>query len=430
MLRRVLGARVWTLLCLCAVLAWIQSCTGPPPTPIRTAQEGIPLTKAGRPPGMDLFLLMDESGSMYGEGGTDPQQLRYEAAKYLVQNLPVKEADAAQPHRLAIIHFGDAAVSRPLIDLIPGNAEELAQNIAHVGKHLGNTSFIEALKAVKSVAEAAPPSKHTRQRIIAMFTDGEPDDRRRLRLEQYFREIGAFRQQHLSDFQFYVIGIDTTPDRARWAKSRGLWEAEVGRSNVFFITEMRELYAKYNEVIRRIFEIPEVSPDIVTAETAFEVLPYLDRLEFHIFPESKQLKLGIVRPDQRPVQAQDRDVSWRTGEGYDILTIAEPQPGAWKYRILEGKGRIRVHRNPVPFKLRLIEPEDVHPLGKPMLLKAQFAKGGGQAIAAHPDYPLAFTAKAITPKKEEINLQFLMERKIGQCITPIRPSPPRSPAAT
>ncbi len=126
---------------------------------------------------------MDESGSMYGEGRTDPQQLRYNAAKYLVQTLLVKEADAALPHRLSIItHFGDAAVSRPLADLIPGKAEELARSIFYAGKHLGNTSFIEALKAVKNVAEAAPPSKRMRQRIIAIFTDSEADHRRRLGL--------------------------------------------------------------------------------------------------------------------------------------------------------------------------------------------------------------------------------------------------------
>ncbi len=176
---------------------------------------------------------------------------------------------------------------------------------------------------------------------------------------------------------------------------------------------MKELYAKYNEVVRRIFEIPEVSPDVVTEEVAFEVQPYLDKLEFHIFPESRELKLGISRPDQTSVQAEDKEVSLQKGEGYDILTLREPQPGGWKYKILEGKGRILVLRNPVPFRLTLVEPEDVHPLGKPLLLKAQFIKGEGEEIAEHPHYPLAFAAKVITPKKEETNVQFLESRKVG-----------------
>jgi len=106
-------------------------------------------------------------------------------------------------------------------------------------------------------------------------------------------------------------------------------------------------------------------------------------------------------------------VALQKGEKYDILTIAEPQPGAWKYRVLEGKGKILVLRNPVPFRLGLLEPQSVHPLGKPMSLKARFIKEDGTEIKEHPNYPLAFTAKVIAPKKEEANVRFLKERKVG-----------------
>jgi len=86
---------------------------------------------------------------MYGDKGTDPQGLRYEAGKYLVQNLLVKEADPDFPHRISVIHFGDVSLSYPLTDLVPAKAEELAKRIPHAGKHLGNTSFIEALREVR-----------------------------------------------------------------------------------------------------------------------------------------------------------------------------------------------------------------------------------------------------------------------------------------
>jgi hypothetical protein len=38
----------------------------------------------------------------------------------------------------------------------------------------------------------------------------------------------------------------------------------------------------------------------------------------------------------------------------------------------EGKGQILVLRNAIPYKLSLIEPEDVHPVRKALLLQAQF----------------------------------------------------------
>lgn len=404
---------VWCVAWFLVTLLWIVSCSHPPDIPVRKAEEGITLQRKPSRKGMDLVLLLDESGSMYGERGTDPQGLRYEAGKYLVQNLLVKEADPDFPHRISIIHFGDVALSHPLTDLVPAKAEELAKRILHTSKHLGDTSFIEALREARKVADAAPPYKNRRELILVIFTDGEPDDKRRLSLGEYFREIHGFRQKALEGAKLYVIGIDKTLDHIKWVRSQKFWEEEVGKENIFFITEMKELYAKYNEVVRRLFELPQVSPDVVSQEVPFEVLPYLEKLEFHIFPESEELQLGIVRPDQTLVRAADKGVAVRQGKGYDILTLAEPPPGLWKYKLLKGRGRVLALRNPIPFKLNLLEPEDVHPLGKSMLLKAQFTHEGGKDIAEHPNYPLAFTARVTTPKAEEIQVQFLKERKLG-----------------
>lgn len=402
---------IYVLLVVC--LAWLAACSRPPEMPVRQAEEGIVLRRQLSLTGIDLLVLIDESGSMYGDRGTDPQGLRYEAGKYLVQNLLVKEAPPDAPHRIAVMHFGDVAQSQPFTDLVPANAEALTKSIPHAGKHLGDTSFIEALRQTQKVIADARPAKNRRDLILVIFTDGEPDDKRQLSLREYFQELHGFRQKHLGQAKFYVIGIDKTPNRVKWAKSQKFWDTEVGRENVFFITEMRELYAKYNEVVRRIFELPQVSPEVVTHEVAFEVPPYLEKLEFHVFPESAELQLGILKPDRTLVSLGDQGVTYQKGTGYDILTIARPPPGLWTYRIIKGRGHILVLRNPIPFKLSLLEPEDVHPVGKTLLLQARFINQTGQEISEHPDYPLAFTAKVITPKKAEIHLQFLPARKLG-----------------
>lgn len=99
---------------------------------------------------------------MYGDRGTDPQGLRYEAGKYLVQNLLVKEAPPDASHRIAVIHFGNVARSQPLTDLVPGNAEALAKSLPHAGKHLRDTSCIEALREARRVMASALLSRHRR----------------------------------------------------------------------------------------------------------------------------------------------------------------------------------------------------------------------------------------------------------------------------
>lgn len=131
------GTWLMTLFFLFAILPLTESCLRPREIPVRKAEEGITLKRKLSLKGVDLLLLIDESGSMYGEKGTDPQGLRYEAGRYLGQNLLVKEADPTFPHRISVIHFGDVALSHPFADLIPANAQELAQKIPHAGKHLG-----------------------------------------------------------------------------------------------------------------------------------------------------------------------------------------------------------------------------------------------------------------------------------------------------
>lgn len=339
-----------------ALLLFSSACSTPPPAPSRTAQEVIRLKQEPPTPGVDLFLVIDESGSMVGEKGTDPQGLRYEASKYLLQNLLVKKADRRFPHRISLIHFGDRAIAQPLTDLIPANAADLAQRVPHTGGGLGDTSFIEALRKVREVDTGMDtgmsPDRNRRKKVAVLFTDGEPDDRRKLRQEQYFQEIGDFIRRRLQGFQLYVIGIDRAPERTHWGRSQEAWQKAIGPQNVLFIAEMRELYARYNEVVRQIFELPEVSPDLVTPEErAFEVQPYLEELELHIFPESRELELGIRGPDGTPLKVDGRRVLLTHGPGYDILKVLEPRPGPWRYRVAKGGGRILVLRNPIPFKL-------------------------------------------------------------------------------
>jgi hypothetical protein len=180
----------------------MSACTRPPPL-ARTAQDGLALTTAAHTEGIDLFLLGDDSRSIDGEGGTEPSGLPYEAAKYPVPNLPVTKADATSPQRLALIHFGDAAVARLLVDPIPANAEELARRMPHVGKYLGNTRFIEALREVKEVADAAPAYANGGKPNLAIFTAGEPHERRRLPTPGGAAEDALF--DRLADFHLDAL---------------------------------------------------------------------------------------------------------------------------------------------------------------------------------------------------------------------------------
>jgi hypothetical protein len=70
-----------------------------------------------------------------------------------------------------------------------------------------------------------------------------------------------------------------------------------------------------------------------------------------------------VRPERKNLSLQRMEV-------HDILIIPKSQPGAWTYRVSERKGEPLMPRNPVLYKPWLDEPDDPHPLSKPMFPRA------------------------------------------------------------
>jgi len=398
---------------LCAFL--IFSCSSKP-SDIRTSKETISVQKAKMSDGVDLFLLIDESGSMNGPNGTDKGGLRFNASRYLIQNLLVKKSDTQYPNRLSVIHFGDQARSDGFADLTIGGTKQLSDSVTPPFKgSLGDTSFIHALKKVMEINASAQPYKNVRNKIIVVFTDGEPDDSRRLSVKQYFDEIQAFVQQNMKGYSLYVIGIDNATSRVKFSQTVPDWRRIAGEKNVFMLRDVKDLYTKFNQAIQQIFELPLVDQVTVTKSQEFEIQPYLDKAEFHIFTESN-VRVGIKRPNGQLLQATDKDVSLQKGENYSILTIHSPSPGMWRYEILEGTGSVSILRNPIPFRLTLVYPEQYYPVGKTLWIRAQFTKESGEEIKELPDYPLSFTAKITSPDNlnYDEDVQFLPKNKINK----------------
>ncbi len=384
---------------------------------VRTTKETINIQKVKAIDGIDLYLLIDESGSMSGQMGTDKAGLRFDAGKYLIQNLLVKNSDPENPNRVAVIHFGDDATSKGLIDLTLGGVKDLAVAVDSDSKiNMGDTSFLRALEKVVLLDSSAPECKNVRNKIIVIFTDGEPDDARHLAsIQKYFNEIQLYFKEKMKGFSLYVIGIDNQSSRIKFSDTMPEWKKVAGDNNVHVLRDVKDLYTKFNQTIQQIFELPQIERVTVTKSEDFEVQPYLDKVEFHIFTESN-IKLGIRRPDGKLVNVKDNGVSQKTVGRYSILTINSPEPGLWKYEILEGTGSVNILRNPIPFRLQLEYPPSVYPVGKPLMIRAQFTKANGEEVKELPDYPLSFTAKVTSPDypNYDEDVQFLPKNKINK----------------
>jgi uncharacterized protein YegL len=380
----------------------------------RKASETLSLASEERVFAVDVFLLLDQSGSMNGSPGhsaTDPQGLRVNASEYLIRNI-ASNSDESSPNRIGIVNFGSTAPAHltiPLTKVTKAANDEGVGNLKSSLKvlSLGDTSFISALKSAYNGFESFDTFTQRRKPIIIIFTDGEPDDERKLSQEEYFKEIGNFISTSLqpNGCDIYIIGIDAAG--TNWVSSDPNWKKILSDRFVYQISNMQQLREQFNEAIRQIFGIPPVPPEVVTPKgLEFDIPPYLEKVEFHVFPEQKGLTLAIFGPDGVAIAESSPKVSVSKHETYDIITVFEPVYGKWKYQVVGGEGKIEVYRNAVPVNMKLISPREIHPLAKPMKLVASFVKMDGNEVVEIPEYPIGLTAKVISPDGSESNIRF------------------------
>ncbi len=359
---------------------------------------------------VDVLLLMDQSGSLKGPRGTDPAGIRIEAAKYAVSSIAAKSS-AESPNRVGVVDFADyVTMHSPPLQAVSATAgiEEATGRIAI--RSLGNryTNVIAALRRAAEAFSASGSFEPGRNPRLILFTDGLPEDARGLPPERYFAEIEEFSSQHLKakGVELYVIAVDVAG--RFWPKYRKYWERIAGPERIAAIASVEELRWRYNDVINRIFSIPSAVRDVLTTGSkSFELKPYLDRVEFHVFPSTPKLVLQLRRPDGRFVDpGEDGDAKRRRYPGYEIVSVYDPEPGTWSYEIIEGKGHVEIYRNEVPVHMQLVAPRPVHPQGKELQVVARFSRTSGRPLKSDPRYPLSLTGRVVPPTGDAINLLF------------------------
>ncbi|MDR3666062.1 MAG: VWA domain-containing protein [Ignavibacteriaceae bacterium] len=375
--------------------------------------------------GLDIFLLIDQSGSMIGNNGTDQNGIRYDASRYLVQSLFVKKSDDEFPNRISIIHFGDNATSSGLLEVLPGNLNKIQDAIRSGHATQGaNTNIIKALQAVKSDFERAPKYVNRRERAIVIFTDGKPEkgnNESQALIQSYFKEIKDYVQTELKDFKLFIIGIDNPAANVKFSQTIIDWKEFLVPENISSIRNLDELYTKFNESVEKILELKS-SQVLVKDSGEFIVNPYVDELEFHVFARHP-LQLSIYDPQKRLIKI---DSTLLNNAGYIIQKEKSPAPGTWTYNLKRQQGDlepIRIVRNEIPFRLELLKPEPIFnsigqryfPLGKKIRLKARFTKENQQEIVELKEYPLSFSARITSSDNPGFDKQirFLKENKAG-----------------
>lgn len=319
------------------------------------------LTEAASSAGLDVMLVVDQSGSLWElEGvGTDPAMARMEAARLFASTLGVDGPLA--DYRLGVIYFGTTpTLVAPLTSLtrsMDGRASVL-DALSAPPEPLGWTDVNAALAMAYQHLIAGPDAQPDHAKAIVLFTDGRPqtaeitapaaDDATLAELRQWVRR---FADQDVAFFTVLLGNPITDADPQMSAVYRPFWAdlAQAGMKVRFYDVQAGDdLLDVYHEVTVQLQDSQSqgaILDQPVQGQTRMPIdIPAgWSQATFVARKSAPDLALTLLRPNGTPVQAGDADVRQRStpGERVEVWSISLPPSGRWTIRAA-GQGVVTV----------------------------------------------------------------------------------------
>lgn len=307
------------------------------------------LTEAASGDGLDVMLVVDQSGSLWElEGvGTDPTMARMDAARLLASTLGVDGPLA--DYRLGVIYFGtNPTLVAPLTSLtqsVDGRTTVL-DALNKTPKPMGWTDVNAALALAYEHLIDGPDVRSGHAKAVILFTDGRPqtaeittpaaDDASLAELRQWVRR---FDEKGAAIYTVLLGNPITNADPQMNAVYRPFWTglAEEGMSVRFFDVQagdnLPNVYHELTVQLQNGQSQGAIVDQIVQGEALapIEVPDGWERATFVVRKSTPTLAVALLRPDGRPVQTYDSDLRQHATntDRVEVWSIDRPQPGRW-----------------------------------------------------------------------------------------------------
>jgi hypothetical protein len=319
------------------------------------------LTEAASGGGLDVMLVVDQSGSLWElEGvGTDPKMARMEAARLLASTLGVDGPLA--DYRLGVIYFGTApTLIAPLTSLtqsVDGRTTVL-EALSHPPQPMGWTDVNAALALAYEQLIGSPTSRPNHAKVVILFTDGRPqtaelttpaaDDASLAELRRWVRR---FDDEGAAIYTVLLGNPITNADPQMNAVYRPLWTDLAAASmsvRVYDVQAGDDLLDVYHELAVQLQNGQSqgaIVDQVVQGEalTPIEIEDGWERATFVVRKSTPSMVVTLLRPNGRVVQANDPDLRQHdsnTGR-VEVWSVDSPQPGRWSIQA-SGSGVVTV----------------------------------------------------------------------------------------
>lgn len=287
--------------------------------------------------GLDVVILIDQSGSMWGKLPNDKWGHRIGQTKNIIYRLAEHVEDSSFVHRVSVVDFGDAAAPAFPDALVlrydpkdPGGALRGAKALVEryiTAKNLLNTNTPEAmevgLKEFEKMAAAEP--RDGRRRVMLIITDGRPDLPGRATLpDLQKRAAGNADALKRAGAGIWVVGLNDASNY--WNEGDGdFWERAVGTGHARLAeTASTNISTLVQEIVN---EWLEVSGTPVGRE--YECPPYLRRIIFNINFGAPRTVVTVTDPAGNNIPLSSGGVSSSPGT-FARFIADDPPPGTYK----------------------------------------------------------------------------------------------------
>lgn len=375
-------------------------------------------------PGIDLIILLDQSGSMSGRRcsddsaipATDPSERRVYTARYFIDYLSFDSrfVNPQRVNRAVVIGFGSPTKTHLLVNLTPLDEQRAVEQAKEriVGENLCDTSFISALELVR---EVFPPATDVeledgfRRRMIIVITDGTPYETEKEEAEwtynQYFQEISDYYTKNLGAnyYPLYVIGIDESD--TYWPDVGPRWKAFA--ADAFKVKRIEEVDAQLAAFLCPFLGKTGAGRDCRLQDIGFHfVEPYAKTVSFSFFKYREDSEINLHIPDPNGIGAEVADSNSQILEKtkttrHEFYAIRKPLPGCW-LSAKTGTGRVDVSVDVAFSDMQMVAPSEPHPNVAPLQFLFELKdQDSGEYFPEIPDFPVSFAATLRGPDGSE-----------------------------